>query len=294
MALSTSKIRLPRQVVTEIINKAKDTSVIAALSPSEPQSFVDVEHMIFQPSAEAEVVAEGSKKGVYEQKDFVPVVGKRVKVVTTTRVTDELQWADEDDQLQIVSSIMADQREAMGRAIDYVILHAINPKSGGALSGYTALTAGANSVTTTGKPIDDIDALTDSLIEYTVNGFAMSRAFASSLRKLRNGDGVRMYPDIPLSLNIGSLDGIPAAVSGTVNGTLATTPTKVMAIMGDFSLIKWGYVRDIWTEVIEYGDPDQTGVDLKANNQVAFRTEAMLGYALLDAKGFSVLKEASK
>lgn len=49
-------------------------------------------------------------------------------------------------------------------------------------------------------------------------------------------------------------------------------------------------IRDIWAEVIQYGDPDQTGVDLKAHNQIAYRTEAMFSYAVLDPKAFAVLK----
>ena len=61
--------------------------------------------------------------------------------------------------------------------------------------------------------------------------------------------------------------------------------------MGDFSLIKWGMVRDITSEIIPYGDPDQTGVDLKAHNQIAYRTEAMYSYAILDPKGIAVLKK---
>ena len=46
-----------------------------------------------------------------------------------------------------------------------------------------------------------------------------------------------------------------AATSATVNGAKAKTPTNVLAIMGDFSLIKWGMVRDITSEIIPYGDP---------------------------------------
>ena len=62
--------------------------------------------------------------------------------------------------------------------------------------------------------------------------------------------------------------------------------------MGNFDMIKWGMVRDIYSEIIEYGDPDQTGVDLKANNQIAYRTESCFSYAVLDAKAFTVLKSA--
>ena len=292
MANDTKKIKLPREVVTELLNKAKDTSTIAKLSPSKPQKFVDINHMIFNPSSEAEVVEEGAKKGSYEL-DFTPIEGKRVKVVTTTRVSDELRWADEDNKMEIVDNILADQNAAIGRSLDYVVYHAVNPKGGSKLSGYTALTANATSVTSGESPVEDIDNLVDALMDYDINGFALSKKYASSLRKLRvPATGQRLYPEVPLNLNAGNIDGIDAAVSGTVNGRLATEQTKVLGIMGNFTLIKWGMVRDIWSEIIEYGDPDQTGVDLKAHNQIAFRTEAVYAYAILDPKGFAVLKSA--
>lgn len=292
MANDTKKIKLPREVVTELLNKAKDTSTIAKLSPSKPQKFVDINHMIFNPSSEAEVVEEGAKKGSYEL-DFTPIEGKRVKVVTTTRVSDELRWADEDNKMEIVDNILADQNAAIGRSLDYVVYHAVNPKGGSKLVGYTALTANATSVTSGESPVEDIDKLVDALMDYDINGFALSKKYAGALRKLRvPATGQRLYPEVPLNLNAGSIDGIDAAVSGTVNGRLATEQTNVLGIMGDFALIKWGMVRDIWSEIIEYGDPDQTGVDLKAHNQIAFRTEAVYAYAVLDPKGFAVLKSA--
>lgn len=248
--------------------------------------------MIFNPSSEAEVVEEGAKKGSYEL-DFTPIEGKRVKVVTTTRVSDELRWADEDNKMEIVDNILADQNAAIGRSLDYVVYHAVNPKGGSKLSGYTALTANAVSITSGESPVDDIDKLVDALMDYDINGFALSKKYASALRKLRvPATGQRLYPEVPLNLNAGNIDGIDAAVSGTVDGRLATEQTKVLGIMGDFTLIKWGMVRDIWSEIIEYGDPDQTGVDLKAHNQIAFRTEAVYAYAVLDNNGFAVLKSA--
>lgn len=292
MANTTAKIALPTSVITEVLNKAKDTSTIATLSPSTPQKFANTTYLVFNPSAEAEVVAEGGKKSAYELSTS-PVEAKRVKIVTTTRVSNELKWADEDNQLEIVSNIVLDQAQAIGRALDYVVYHAINPKTGLALDGYTSLVSGANSVTHGTSVVDDIDALTDALIDYDINGFALSRSFASDLRKQRvPSTGQRLYPEIPLSLNAGALDGIPAAVSGTVNGRLAKTATGVLGIMGDFATIKWGMCRDAFSEVIEFGDPDNTGQDLKGANQVAYRTEAVLAYALLDPKAFAVLKSA--
>lgn len=290
MVMDTTKIKLPVEVTQAIINKVGNTSTIAALSPSTPQLFLNEDYIVFNGAAEAEVVAEGQKKSSYEQ-TASSVTGKKFKVQCTTRVTEELKWADEDNRLEIISSIQEDQTKAIARALDYVIYHAINPKTGSPLSGYTALTAGANSVTDSGDDIANVDALADAVNEYEINGVALSRTWASRLRKLRvPATGMRFYPEIPINLAAGTLDGIPAATSTTVNGAKATTQTKVLGIMGDYSLIKWGMIRDIWAEVIQYGDPDQTGVDLKANNQIAYRTEAMFSYAVLDPKAFAVLK----
>lgn len=290
MAMDTTKIKLPAEVTQAIINKVGNTSTIAALSPSTPQLFLNEDYMVFNGAAEAEVVAEGQKKSSYEQEASY-ITGKKFKVQCTTRVTEELKWADEDNRLEIISSIQEDQTKAIARALDYVIYHAINPKSGTSLSGYDALTAKAAAVTDSGDDIANVDALADAVNEYEINGVALSRTWASRLRKLRvPATGMRFYPEIPINLAAGTLDGIPAATSTTVDGAKATTPTKVLGIMGDYSLIKWGMIRDIWAEVIQYGDPDQTGVDLKAHNQIAWRTEAMFSYAVLDPKAFAVLK----
>ena len=290
MAMDTSKIKLPAEVTRAIINKVGNTSTIAALSPSTPQLFLNEDYVVFNGAAEAEVVAEGQTKSSYEQTASY-ITGKKFKVQCTTRVTEELKWADEDNRLEIISSIQEDQTKAIARALDYVIYHAIDPKSGTELDGYDALTANAVAVTDSGDDIANVDALADAVNEYEINGVALSRTWASRLRKLRvQATGMRFYPEIPINLAAGTLDGIPAATSTTVDGVKATTATKVLGIMGDYSLIKWGMIRDIWAEVIQYGDPDQTGVDLKAHNQIAYRTEAMFSYAVLDPNAFAVLK----
>lgn len=295
MALDTTKVLLPKEVSTVITQTAKDTSTIAALSPSEPQLFLDKDYMVFTGNSEAEVVAEGAQKSSYDE-SLTQVVGKRFKVVTTTRVTSELQWADEDSQLEIIDNIQRDQAQALGRVLDYVVYHAFDPKKKTKLDGFTALDDTAVAVTATDDRVADIDALAEAVNDrYDINGLALSKTMANELRKIRvPSTGQRFYPEIPLNLQVGQLEGVPAATSGTVNGRLITdTPTNVLAFMGDFSLIRWGMVRDIYSEIIQYGDPDQTGADLKAHNQIAYRTEAMYSYAILDPKGIAVLKTAA-
>ena len=281
MALDTSKVLLPKEVATVITKRAKDTSTIAALSPSEPQLFLDKDYMVFTGNSEAEVVAEGAQKSSYEE-TLTPVVGKRFKVQTTTRVSNELQWADEDAKLEITSKILADQAAAMGRVLDYVIYHAFDPKKKTTLDGFNALAKTAVGVTATDDRVADIDSLAEAVSdEYDINGIALSKTMANELRKIRvPSTGQRFYPEIPINLQVGSLD-----------GRLITPATGILAFLGDFRLIKWGMVRDIWSEIIEYGDPDNTGKDLKGVNQIAYRTEAMYSYAILDPKGIAVLKK---
>ena len=302
--LQTSGIVLPKSVATVISGKAKDASTIAALSPSKPEIFADESYLVFSGASEAEVVAEGSAKSSYDQ-SLTPVVANRVTIQTTTRVSNQLKWADEDNQLEIIAAIQEDQAYALARALDYVVYHAINPKSGQALGGYTALTAssGVNKVylgadlasATDAQLIAAIDSMADVTNEtYDINGVGLSKGYANALRKIRVSSTMnRMYPEIPLNLNIGTLEGIPAATSSTVNGALAQTPTGVLGVMGDFSKIKWGLVRDMHAELIEYGDPDNAG-DLKRYNQVAYRTEAVLAYAIVDPAAFAVLYAGTK
>lgn len=294
MALDTSKVLLPKEVATVITKRAKDTSTIAALSPSEPQLFLDKDYMVFTGNSEAEVVAEGAQKSSYEE-TLTPVVGKRFKVQTTTRLSNELQWADDDAKLEIISKIQADQAAAMGRVLDYVVYHAFDPKKKTTLEGFNALAKTAVGVPATDDRVADIDSLAEAVSdEYDINGIALSKTMANELRKIRvPSTGQRFYPEIPINLQVGNLDGIPAATSGTVNGRLITHATGILAFLGDFRLIRWGMVRDIWSEIIEYGDPDNTGKDLKGVNQIAYRTEAMYSYAILDPKGIAVLKKPS-
>lgn len=302
MALQTSGIVLPRSVALEITQKAKDTSTIAALSPSKPEIFADETYLVFNGASEAEVIAEGAQKSAYNQ-TVTPVVGTKFTVQTTTRVSNQLMWADEDNQLEIVDAIMDDQAGALGRALDYVVYHAVNPKTGTALgAGFTALSGtaakaylGATSLNaaTKAQVIGSIDELIGAVNDlYEVNGFALSKPYANALRKLRTDNGYeRIFPEIPLNLAVRNIEGVPAATSGTVNGRALATASNVLAFMGDFSAIKWGMVRDIKAEVIPYGDPDGAG-DLKRLNQVAYRTEAVYAYAVTDPAALAVLLAA--
>ena len=269
----------------------QDTSTIAALSPSEPQLFLDKDYMVFTGNSEAEVVAEGAQKSSYEE---TPHPGRR----------QTLQGADHHPP---------QQRAPVGRRRRQTGNHQQNPGQTSpprwAASSTTSSTTpstprrkrpskastrspSAVSVPATDDRVADIDSLAEAVSdEYDINGIALSKTMANELRKIAFPPPASASAGNPDQPQVGNLDGIPAATSGTVNGRLVTPATGILAFLGDFRLIKWGMVRDIWSEIIEYGDPDNTGKDLKGVNQIAYRTEAMYSYAILDPKGIAVLKK---
>lgn len=290
--LSTTNISLPKEVAGLIATKTRDTSTVQALSAGEPRLFRNIDHMVFTADPEAEFVAEGANKSpVYP--GIQPVSAGIHKAHVTIRLSDEVRWADEDNQLQIVDALVDSSAAALGRALDYGIYHAVSPLGGGTVSGMTALTSAVpagNKITASTDPVADLDDLVDAVnTSFDVTGIALSKTWANTLRKLRvAATGARQFPEIPLNLKVGNIEGIPAATSSTVNGARATTPTGVLGILGDFNLIKWGIVRDLGLDIIETGDPDGLG-DLKRANQIAYRTEIVYSWAVLDPSGFAVL-----
>lgn len=291
-ATNTTNIKLPVEIAKDLVSKVADTSVIQTLSASSPAIFANRASILFTQDPEAEIVGESTQHSS-QSVGLKPVDHTIKKLSVTVRFSNEVQWADEDSQLQIVDAIVDKSAAALGRGLDYLVFHGLNPATGMAASGLTALTAGATAVTATTDPAADLDALADAVDPgYSISGIGLSKAYASSLRKVRvKNTGLRMFPEIPINLNTGVVDGLAAATSNTVSGALAKTATKVLAVMGDFNLIKWGIVRDINIETIETGDPDGLG-DLKRLGQVAYRAEVVYSYAVIDPKGFAVLKSA--
>lgn len=294
-ANTTDKIFIPSELVAGIAKKMEQQSVIMSLAQATPQLFnPDKNYVVFTQEPEAEYVGEGEAKNSSEFK-FEPVKASLHKVQTTVRLTNEVEWADEDNKLMLLDTLLESLTKSIGRAVDYGMIHGINPLTKEVLPGLSAkaLAAIANQETATGDIQADLDALPDTVIEnYQVNGIALDRAFANELRKLRvEATGAKMYPEVKLDLQPGALDGLRAVTSGNVSGKALGAATGVQAIIGDWNMVKWGMARELGIERIEYGDPDGLG-DLKRYNQVAYRVEAVFSWAVLDPKAFAVLKAA--
>lgn len=290
------KITMPVEVVNEITQKIKERSFIAALVPSEPETFGSKEYVTWTEDPEGEFVGEGEAKSS-SSFGMEPKEGKLHKFQVTVRMSDEVTWADEDNQLQILNALYGKMAEAKARGLDYGLGHAINPLTRTYIDAFKAesIVHNAKQVAATNDPVADFDNLADGIIEnYDVTGIALDRMYASALRKVRvPNTGMRQFPEIGLNLDPGNVDGITSVTSGSVAARrLAPEPTGIKAILGNWNLVKWGFARDFEIEMIKHGDPDGLG-DLKRYNQVAFRAECVYGWRVIDHNGFVVLRDAS-
>lgn len=289
----TGTLSLPDDFSREFITKVRDRSTVTRLAPETSfQSLRNTEYELITAEPEAEVIKESQPKSQMDMTLGKVITGTH-KAVVTMRYSDEALKLADDEALALVRESGDMMAAACSRAIDYVIYHAVSPKGAVPIDGVTSLVSAANQQVATADMQEDIDALPDLIVTagYDFNGIAAAVSFANDLRKVRNSEGMRLFPEVPLNpRDTGDIAGINTAVSTTVNGALITPATGVMAIGGDFSRIKWGIVQEIPTKLIEYGDPDNTGQDLQGYNQVALRYEIMFKYAILDPKAFTVLK----
>jgi hypothetical protein len=131
---------------------------------------------------------------------------------------------------------------------------------------------------------DNVSDAIELLGDYDATGLIMAKPMASAMGKLENGTGGKLYPELMWGGQPNVVNGVPTRVNSTVN----FGGSKDMAIVGDFaSCFKWGYSKQIPLEVIPYGDPDNTGKDLKGHNQVYLRSEVYIGWAIMDQNAFS-------
>jgi len=136
-SLATSAFSLPKHLASGIWSKASTGSTVAALSGSEPMLFGETQLMTFTSSPKAQFVAEGAAKAGSDAGFGSKTVTPR-KAQVTLRFNEEVQWADEDYQLGVLTKLSEEVSKALARALDLGIYHAINPLDGKALSGAPA------------------------------------------------------------------------------------------------------------------------------------------------------------
>lgn len=293
-----AKVLMPRNIADGMIKATKTLSTIAKLSAREPQRFGEVDYITFNDFPKAEFVEEGADKSSTSG-GFGAVTAKPHKAQVTMRFNEEVQWANEDYQLDILRQLGDAGQTALSRALDLGCYHRINPLTGSVITGWD------NYVTATTKRVEigtaegdaDVRAAVGLLVNdsKSVNGFAIDPKFSwalANLQQLSGGQptGQPRYPSLGFGTNVTDFLGINAAQGDTVSGVPEAADTKVRGILGDFQNgIRWGVQRELPIELIRFGDPDGQG-DLKRKNQIALRLEVVYGWYVF-ADRFAVIED---
>jgi HK97 family phage major capsid protein len=290
--LSTSSITLPRVIADGMVKQAVTGSTVAALTGREPMRFGNVDIITFTDVPKAEFVEEGAQK-TSTTAGFGVVTAKPHKAQVTMRFSEEVQWADQDYQLGVLSTLADAGATALARALDLGLYYRINPLSGTetAWTNYLNLTTLRHEIATAGADID-VETAAGLVIGdgYQVNGIALDPSYAWTLATARYTDGRKKFPELGWGQGLTTFNGLTAAVSNTVSCQPEAADNKVRAIIGDFqSGIRWGVQRDIPVETIKFGDPDGGG-DLKRHNQIALRLEIVYGWYVFPAR-FAVIED---
>ena len=194
--LTTGDLTIPKQILNPWLKNVSEGSVVSQLSGAIPMKFGKGEAFTFD-IGEAEYVGEGANKGPSTITSQVQTV-EPYKFHKTVRWTEEVQWADEDHQLGVVEEILSLIQPSLSRALDFGILHGIDPNTGNRPTAMTrALTDTTNAVTT-GSGVGLIDAA-DALVLASGNvpsDMALAPGFAGQFATARDSEGRKLYPGL--------------------------------------------------------------------------------------------------
>lgn len=280
--------KMPAELVNDFISRVQGHSSLAKLSAQQPLAFNGNEYMVFDMPNEIDVVAESGPKahgGVTAE----PVTVMPIKFEYGARVSDEFMYASDEKQLDILRAFNEGFAKKVARGLDIAAMHGLNPRTGekSEVIGdknfdskvtqtvkYVAASADANLDEAIGKVKNE---------NADVTGLAIAPAMGSALGAMTTEGGTHLYPDFQFGATPENLGGIAIDSNSTV-----AVGDMDYAIVGDFeNAFKWGIAKEIGVEVIPYGDPDNSGKDLKGQNQVYLRSEVYLGWAILVPTAFA-------
>lgn len=283
------------ELVTDLVSKVKGKSSLAVMTTQEPIPFNGQKEFTFTMDSEIDVVAENGKKS-HGGITIAPRTILPIKVEYGARVSDEFMYAADEEKINILKAFNDGFAKKVARGLDLMAMHGINPRTGLA----SAVIGDNHFDKAVTQTVEYVAASVDDNIEAAiavvqgaggdVTGMIASPTVSSALSALKV-NGVRLYPDLAWGANPGAINGLKLDINKTVSD--ADTIAKDRAILGDFAnAFQWGYAKEVPMEVIQYGDPDGSGNDLKNYNQVYLRAELFLGWAVLEPTSFARIIDA--
>lgn len=281
---------LPRSVSNEVWKAATAQSIVPSLAKAHPVILGENIIPVLTKRPSASIVGELKDKPDSELEVGAKSI-KPIKAVVGLEFSMETLVANPANTVDMMSEELS---AALARQIDLAILHGRQASNGAALSGDPEyINQTTNRVPVSGDPAkadselwQGYDLVVGGKISRDFTGFAMDPRMVSLLANARDKEGRRLNPDIPMGGTVNNYAGQPVSVSRSVSGQMdASTDTKVRAYGGDWNALRFGRALDISLKRIEYGDPFGNG-DLQRRNAVAFMTEVIFGWAILDKDAF--------
>ena len=282
------------ELTNQLITLVRGKSSLAKLSASQPIPFNGETEFTFALDKEVDLVAENGAKS-NGGATIATVTMQPVKVEYGMRVSDEFRYAAEEIQLRYLEAFADGFAKKVARGLDIMAFHGVNPRTGSTASvlnnkNFDDLVSNTV-VYDSSAPQDNVEAAIELIqaAEHDVTGLAMSPAFKSALAAVKAGANLNtaLFPQLGWGADVGQINGLPVDANSTVN----FNSNADRAIVGNFAdFFKWGIARQIPIEIIEYGDPDNSGSDLKGHNQVYLRGEAYLGWGILVPEAFAIIK----
>lgn len=284
-------------LVKELFDKVKGKSSLAALCGQTPIPFNGQKEFIFTMDDEVDLVAENGKM-TRGSVSLDPVIIVPVKIEYGARISDEFLYAAEEEQIETLRNFSDGFAKKTARGLDIMAFHGVNPraKTASALIGTNHFDNGVAVIKQDSKTPKTPDALIEEAIaavqgnEYDISGLTMAPSFRADLAKMVDTSGRKIYPELAWGNAPSQMNGIQTVT----NNTVSFNSSKDLAIVGDFSTFKWGYSKEIPLEIIEYGDPDNSGQDLKGCGQVYIRAKAYIGWGIMDKSAFAVIQSAAE
>jgi hypothetical protein len=287
-----------KELVTDLISKVKGKSSLVALGQQVPVAFTGNKEFTFTMDQDIDIVAEGGAKS-HGGITMDPITIVPIKFEYGARISDEFLFASDEQKVDYLTAFNDGFAKKLAAGLDLAAIHGVNPRSkvvSNLVSAISFDTLVTNTVTYNGSTPDANIEAAIALVEGgdgDVTGIAISNTMRAALAALTKSTGEKLYPDFAFGGQPKSLGGQNLSINKTISQAVKATSSSTAAIadqgiVGDFAnMFKWGYGKDISIEVIEYGDPDNSGSDLKGHNQVYLRGEAYLGWAIFDPASFA-------
>lgn len=289
-AVSMSTL-FPRELVTEMFSKVKGHSSLARMARQEAIPFAGKDYFVFSLDSDISIVAENGQKPAGDA-TVSAVTIKPLKVVYQSRVSDEFMYASEEARLEVLRTFADGFAAKVGAGLDKMAIHGVNPATGAAATGtignnYFDYVCASTAITYNGSTPD---ANLESAIavinasDYDPTGIILAPIMSAALGGM-NADGVIKYPGFQFG-GVAELGGATVDKNITLG---SASGSNDRALVGDFNAFRWGFAKEIPLEIIQYGNPDGGSYDLKQSNQVLLRSEAYIGWGILDANAFCLV-----